>query len=53
MSLIPCNSECTHQQEGYCMLEKPDTVRSRNISDGCPHYIDKGQGGSLDTAPKC
>lgn len=41
LSLIPCNSECSHQKEGYCMLEKPDSISNFDHNEGCPHYIDR------------
>lgn len=37
MTLIPCDSDCKYQKEGYCTLDSPGAV-SNNMT-GCVHYI--------------
>lgn len=40
MSIIPCNTDCKYQKEGYCELKSTAQVTNTN-EKGCAHYIKK------------
>lgn len=37
MSIIQCAKQCKHQKDGYCHLDKIDTIT--NTHGGCPHFL--------------
>jgi hypothetical protein len=39
MGIIPCNSNCVYQNDGYCNLENVSKINNSEISQGCAHYI--------------
>jgi len=40
MGIIPCDSDCKYQKDGYCTLESVEKVNNSVIAQGCAHYID-------------
>lgn len=40
MYLIPCDSDCVYQKEGYCLLKSPSIITNQT-DKGCVHYIKK------------
>lgn len=38
ITMIPCNSDCVYQKDGYCILEIPAVITER-IQNGCVHHI--------------
>ena len=38
MCLIPCDSDCAYQEDGYCTLNAPALI-TNDTNKGCVHYI--------------
>ncbi|MCI9575824.1 MAG: hypothetical protein HFJ84_03935 [Clostridiales bacterium] len=38
ISMIPCDSDCIYQKDGYCILEIP-TIITDLVQNGCVHRI--------------
>lgn len=41
MGLIPCDSQCKYQIDGYCTLDSIETVNNSVISQGCAYFVEK------------
>ena len=40
MGIIPCDSNCKYQKDGYCMLESIEKVNNCVISQGCAYFVE-------------
>ncbi len=38
IGMIPCDSDCIYQKDGYCILEIP-TIITDLVQNGCVHRI--------------
>lgn len=51
ITMIPCNSDCVYQKDGYCILEIPAAITER-IPNGCVHRIQTQTSYFIPTNPQ-